>query len=578
MARRRSIYSNRQAQAPGSYETPLADFLDALPGYVNQYQQNKLQLDRQDLQEKRYNNSQKIASDRRDLEQTRYDSALKRQEDKDTRNNYYKILEGIPKFDYNARKTTAGVFGFDDEVKTYDELINTQGESMTQLRSKISDIQNLPPESTFYQFDDLVSDIDPKSREMLKATDSRAYGILLSAEQKFDQQRSTNMRAMPTQIKTELAGANNQKSYIEREMIKVAQKMPSIDTDDKTAQEILKALRATGVDPTGELRRLKNQLTVFENTIDSINNDYSIKRPVNELPGKKVPPSITQDGVSIPTYDVDALYNSEELLANTAPKSPSEAEQSLDLQGARYIMATEPEGSPEYESAQEIMNEFNELKETDIGTPKPPSGIFEGLRERLSVAGQEREQTGETALGIDPSAKAFKLPPKQEVTPEYFERVADQAEQSISESGAEQRSTVGGLQNPKNSQQYYGGDIDVAIAAENNKLAGRDQTIKNAQTALKVMPKTKAYAKQIKRLTKLIKDNPISQRWTRVKGGVKLINQSKNVDKIDETSKGILASFENREEPDNENALRDLLLGIVPGGTTMASPIPIPQD
>ena len=571
MARRRSIYSNRQAQAPGSYETPLADFLDALPQYVNQYQQNK-------LQEQRYNDAQKLASDQRELEQTRYDSALKRQEDKDTRDNYNKIIDGTPKFDYKTRKTIAGTFGFDDEVKTYDELINTQGESMTQLRSKISDIQNLPPESTFYQFDDLVSDIDPKSREMLKETDSRAYGLLLSAEKKFDQQRLTNMRAMPTQIKTELANANSQKSYIEREMIKVAQKMPSIDTDNKTAQEILKALRATGVDPTGELRSLKGQLTTFENTIDTINNDYSIKRPVNELPGKKVPPSITQDGVSIPTYDVDALYDSEQLLANTAPKSPSEAEQSLDLQGARYIMATEPEGSPEYESAQEMMNEFNELKETDIGTPKPPAGIFEGLRERLSVAGQEREQTGETALGIDPSAKAFKLPPKQEVTPEYFERVADQAEQSISESGAEQRSTVGGIQNPKFSQQYYGGDIDVAIAAENSKLAGRDRTIKDAKSALRVMPKTKAYAKQIKRLTKLIKDNPISQRWTRVKGGVKLINQSKDVDKIDETSKGILANFENREEPDNENALRDLLLGIVPGGTTMASPIPIPQD
>ena len=571
---RRSIYSRRQAQAPGTYETPLADFLDALPQYVNQYQQNK-------LQEQRYNDSQKLASDQRELEQTRYDAALKRQEDKDTRDNYNKIIDGTPKFDYKTRKTIAGTFGFDDEVKTYDELINTQGESMTQLRSKISDIQNLPPESTFYQFDDLVSDIDPKSREMLKETDNRAYGLLLSAEKKFDQQRMTNMRAMPAQVKTELASANSQKSYIEREMIKVAQKMPSIDTDNKTAQEILKALRATGVDPTGELRSLRGQLTTFENTINSINNDYSIKRPVNELPGKKVPPSITQDGVSIPTYDVDALYNSEELLANTAPKSPSEAEQSLDLQGARYIMATEPEGSPEYESAQEMMNEFNELKETDIGTPKITSALenpFLNIIEKLSTAGKEKEETGRRGIGIRPGAKASRLLPEKDITPDYFESIIDNAESAVSESGAEKRFTVGGMQNPKNSQQYYGGDIDVAIAAENSKLANRDSTIKNAKSALKVMPKTKAYAKQIKRLTKLINDNPISQRWTRVKGGVKLVNQSKNVDKIDETSKGILASFENKEEPDNENALRDLLLGIVPSGTTMASPIPIPQD
>jgi len=256
---RRSIYSRRQAQAPGTYETPLADFLDALPQYVTQYQQNKLQLERQALQEKRYNDAQQIAKEQRDLERDRYNSALKRQEDKNTRDNYNKIIDGTPKFDYKTKKTIAETFGFDDEVNTYDELINTQGESMTELRSKISDIQNLPPESTFYQFDDLVSDIDPKSREMLKETDNRSYRILLSAEKKFDQQRSTNMRAMPTQIKTELASANSQKSYIEREMIKVAQKMPSIDTDNKTAQEILKALRATGVDPTGELRSLKSQ-------------------------------------------------------------------------------------------------------------------------------------------------------------------------------------------------------------------------------------------------------------------------------------------------------------------------------
>jgi hypothetical protein len=54
---RRSIYSRRQAQAPGTYETPLADFLDAIPGYVNQYQQNQLQLDKQALQEKRYDDA-----------------------------------------------------------------------------------------------------------------------------------------------------------------------------------------------------------------------------------------------------------------------------------------------------------------------------------------------------------------------------------------------------------------------------------------------------------------------------------------------------------------------------------------
>ena len=47
----RSIYSRRQRMAPGQYDTPLADFLDNLPAYFNQYHQ-------QQLQTKKYEDSQ----------------------------------------------------------------------------------------------------------------------------------------------------------------------------------------------------------------------------------------------------------------------------------------------------------------------------------------------------------------------------------------------------------------------------------------------------------------------------------------------------------------------------------------
>jgi archaellum component FlaC len=53
----KSIYSRRQRMAPGQYETPLADFLDRLPDYVGQYQAQKLALDKQKLQERRYNDA-----------------------------------------------------------------------------------------------------------------------------------------------------------------------------------------------------------------------------------------------------------------------------------------------------------------------------------------------------------------------------------------------------------------------------------------------------------------------------------------------------------------------------------------
>ena len=44
---------------PSQYDNPLADFLDNLPGYFNQYQQNQLALEQQKLQTKRYEDSQK---------------------------------------------------------------------------------------------------------------------------------------------------------------------------------------------------------------------------------------------------------------------------------------------------------------------------------------------------------------------------------------------------------------------------------------------------------------------------------------------------------------------------------------
>jgi len=44
--------------APGQYDNPLADFLDNLPGYVNQFQRNQLELGKQQLADKRYDDAQ----------------------------------------------------------------------------------------------------------------------------------------------------------------------------------------------------------------------------------------------------------------------------------------------------------------------------------------------------------------------------------------------------------------------------------------------------------------------------------------------------------------------------------------
>lgn len=56
---RRTIYSADQA-SPSTYDTTLADFLDRIPQLVGQYQQNQLQLDRQKLADKRYEDEKKF--------------------------------------------------------------------------------------------------------------------------------------------------------------------------------------------------------------------------------------------------------------------------------------------------------------------------------------------------------------------------------------------------------------------------------------------------------------------------------------------------------------------------------------
>ena len=85
---RRSIFSRRQSLAPGSYDTPLADFLDALPQYINQFQQNQLQLGKQQLAEKRYQDELDYRDERDRIADERYNQEkLKLQQEREYNKN-----------------------------------------------------------------------------------------------------------------------------------------------------------------------------------------------------------------------------------------------------------------------------------------------------------------------------------------------------------------------------------------------------------------------------------------------------------------------------------------------------------
>ncbi len=75
----RSIYSRQQRLGPARFDNPLADFLDRLPDYFNDYQRNQLVLERQQLADKRYEDSQRIAEEQRLKEENRYQARQKQQ-------------------------------------------------------------------------------------------------------------------------------------------------------------------------------------------------------------------------------------------------------------------------------------------------------------------------------------------------------------------------------------------------------------------------------------------------------------------------------------------------------------------
>ena len=88
----RSIYSRRQRLGPTRFDNPLADFLDRLPDYFNDYQRNQLALERQQLADKRYEDSKEIARQQRVKEENRYQARQKQQRFA----NEIALIKGLP--------------------------------------------------------------------------------------------------------------------------------------------------------------------------------------------------------------------------------------------------------------------------------------------------------------------------------------------------------------------------------------------------------------------------------------------------------------------------------------------------
>ena len=485
----RSIYSRQQRLGPARFDNPLADFLDRLPDYFNDYQRNQLALERQKLADKRYEDSQRIAKEQREENQRRY---IKAEEDKDKairKSDYNRILDALPKYDFEGKARLARRYDYEDQAQFFDAQDEAQSSSLSEIQSKVSQIQNLGPNATFYDYDKIK--ISPEQINILKERDSFAYDTLVKAKGKYDNQRETNMRTMSREDQNTLKGNLANIAIIERQMIEEAKKIPSIDTDNKTAQEILNNLKKSGLDPSTNLKNLKGLLGNYQKGVDELYNKYRITAPVPETgaPTGTVVPAISPF-IARPDYDTAT-----ETLASTR----GEALNQNELVNAQYVLATEPEDSQEYKNAMDLLSQGRDI---DITTSRPLPGIS-GLTERLSIAGQqiqegEREDSG---FRINPNARAFSLPPEGKDNPEYYDRVARQFE---IEAGKLSTLTL-------NPEQYEGAGrrgANQKTIELNNALKTRDNLVSQVKDLYRQIPKTKKFAKQIKMFKDIIKNNP----------------------------------------------------------------------
>jgi len=562
----RSIYSRRQRLGPARYDNPLADFLDNLPGYVNQFQQNQLALGRQQLADKRYEDSI-TRQNKLDVEnQKRYEKAQEDKELAEKKGDYIRIVDALPEYDYEGKARAARQFNFEDQAQFFDTQAESQDLNLSEVRGKVSQIQNLGLDATFYDYDKIK--ISPEQIRMLKERDPFAYDTLVKAKSKYDNQRQTGMRIMSSEDQNQLKKDRSNIAFIEKEMIKVAQKIPSIDTENKTSKEILDALKATGIDPTNELRQLRGQLGAFQANIDRINNKYRITAPSVEDPSSARNNVINEIASDISTFIARPDYDT---ATTESLVTRSDALENADRIDAQYILAIEPEGSDEYNKAMELLSQG---RDADITTSKPLPGLS-GLRERLSIAGQEiqegeREDSG---FRINPNALAFELPPEGKDNPEYYDRVAQQFNVE-----SDKISTL--VLQPEQYEGVGKRGANQKVAELNSSLKTRDNLVNQVKELYKQIPKTREFASQIKKFKEIIKNNPTGLQVTLdrdARGGKGSFKFNKG--KLSDSDKLLLAElnkeFDFEKESSTPSNLMERLLNIQ---GAMASPNTDPQS
>ena len=424
-----------------------------------------------------------------------------RQIERDNRADYERTLSRLGKYDYANMKKVADQYGYEDDSMSFASMIDDQNNTLSSLRDKINQVQNLDAEATYFDYDKIAKDISPQDIEMLSERDKFGYDTLVNAKKRFDTQRRTGMRTMSESDKTKYENFNKLYLQSENALVKAYADL-GVDIRGRSFEDsssLLKTLSESGINPTDEITSLTRDVDRFSQQIKNLDSKYKINQPTQEinLPGEEVPALYGQGlGVRLPEGETqETFYTSDQILEDKLPDSPASALSQEEKADALYTLASATEDSPEYKEAQAKIGDIDSL---NILKSKPLPGIG-GLREKLSVMGQEKEETGGSGLGIKPSAIAFKLPPVENPNnPEYIDRVIDQFDRT-----ANKLKTL-----TLNPEQYKGISASDKVREINANLKARDTLVAQIKEVYKRMPKTKKFKKQLESIQSILKKNP----------------------------------------------------------------------
>ena len=234
----RSIYSRRQRLGPTRFDNPLADFLDRLPDYFNQYQQMELARDRQRLADKRYNDQQ----DRQKM------LDQQREEDREYRREI-DFINAVPESQRGAAMAKSSI-----------ENISRAGDAILESQNK---------------FNEMLYPLDTESSEY----EEKLKGALQSPNLTVNQKKMVNQQLNKIQSKRNFTNARTLIDNLQDGPDKIAL---GIRLDSGDLDGVLKEINKRESKKKEELspskqftKQLISQPNQIENIIESIDQDLN---------------------------------------------------------------------------------------------------------------------------------------------------------------------------------------------------------------------------------------------------------------------------------------------------------------